>query len=30
MSSQQAVKQEVGVWIDHKEAFVLFNGDDRT
>lgn len=30
MNSQQAVKQEVGVWIDHKEAFVLFNGDDKT
>jgi len=30
MSNQQAVKQEVGVWIDHKEAFVLFNGDDKT
>ncbi len=30
MSNQQAVKQEVGVWIDHKEAFVLFNGDSKT
>lgn len=30
MSNQQAVKQEVGVWIDHKEAFVFFNGDDKT
>lgn len=29
MSNQQAVKQEVGVWIDHKEAFVLFNGDNK-
>lgn len=27
MSNQQTVKQEVGVWIDHKEAFVLLNGD---
>lgn len=29
MNNQQTVKQEVGVWIDHKEAFVLFN-DDKT
>ena len=25
MNNQHAVKQEVGVWIDHKEAFILFN-----
>ncbi len=25
MNNQHAIKQEVGVWIDHKEAFVLFN-----
>lgn len=29
MSNQQAVKQEVGVWIDHKEAFVLFNDGNK-
>lgn len=29
MNNQQAVKQEVGVWIDHKEAFVLFNSDNK-
>lgn len=28
MSNQHAVKQqEVGVWIDHKEAFVMFNDE---
>ncbi|MES2824350.1 MAG: hypothetical protein V4732_12160 [Pseudomonadota bacterium] len=25
MNNQHTIKQEVGVWIDHKEAFVLFN-----
>lgn len=29
MNNQNAIKQEVGVWIDHKEAFVLFNGDSK-